>query len=231
MTPLATGEVHVWTARRVCGPTSLKAYEEILNFTEHDHARKFRFRQHRERYIFAHGILRRILALYLQCPPQQIAFDQNEFGKPSLCDTQRWLTFNLSKSEDLVVLAITKNQSIGVDIERIRYVRGIDAMARYYFTERERFLLEAAPPEERDRIFHTWWTRKEAYVKAVGRGLSIDLTSVDVAILGQGLDAGNIDGWCLSDLVMPSGYIGALAVEGEKPVIEYMEWCDDNIAP
>jgi 4'-phosphopantetheinyl transferase len=200
-----------------------------LNFTERDHARKFRFRQHRERYIFAHGILRRILALYLQCPPQQIAFDQNEFGKPYLCDTQSSLTFNLSKSADLVILAIMANHSIGVDIERIRHVRGIDAIARYYFTERERLLLEAAPPDERDRMFHTWWVRKEAYVKAVGGGLSIDLTSVDVAILDvQKSDASNIGGWRLSDLVMPSGYVGALAVEGEKPAITYIEWYDHH---
>jgi 4'-phosphopantetheinyl transferase len=175
-------------------------------------------------------MLRRILALYLQCPPQQIVFYQNQFGKPYLGDTDSSLTFNLSKSEDLVVLAMMMNHSIGVDIERIRHVKGIDAIGRYYFTERERLLLEMAPTHERDRIFHTWWTRKEAYVKAVGGGLSIDLTSVDVAILdAQTLGARNIGRWSLSDLVMPSGYVGALAVEGEKPAIRYIEQCDEQI--
>ena len=225
MKPLATGEVHVWTARRVCEPGDLKSHEQILDATERNHAHRFRFPQHRERYIFAHGIMRRILASYLQSAPQQIIFERNEFGKPHLCDTQSALTFNLSKSEDLVVLAITMNHSIGVDIERIGDETGIDAIARYYFTERERLLLEAAPEEQRDRMFHTFWTRKEAYVKAVGEGLSVDLTSFDVAIPdGRGADGVNIGEWWLSDLVMPNGYAGALAVAGGKPTIRYFEW-------
>jgi 4'-phosphopantetheinyl transferase len=224
-------QVHVWTAS-VKLAAGLSDLASVINSAEQTQARKFRFEQHRVRYIFSQATLRRILSRYLHVRPQEIVFDFNEFGKPFLpkSSEKAALRFNMSHSEGLVVVAVAMNRHIGVDVERIRAIDDINAIARDYFAMQERTLLESAPPGRKEEAFYMCWTRKEAYIKAVGMGLSIPLNSFDASIPegmpGRRLQATEsslgVEQWWLSDLTMPDRYVGALAIEGTPPTIRYV---------
>lgn len=214
-------------------PSSLIALKDTLNETELRHACAFRFDMDRTRYIFSHGVLRDVLVRYLTMSPEEILFDANEYGKPFLrSERSNRILFNLSHSGDLAVIAVCLDNLVGVDCELIRPTTDFDLIAERSFTERERIMMNAKGEAEKAWRFYTCWTRKEAYIKAVGKGLSIPLTSFETSI--PRMSAGHviegihhspcIEKWWLSDITLPSGYVGALVTEGEQPTITYRDW-------
>jgi 4'-phosphopantetheinyl transferase len=236
MLTLNSGDVHIWTARLPLGNTS-EFYLDVSS-AERDHADRFHFSKDRVAYLFAHAVLRNVLSQYLRCPPGDLEFDVNAFGKPFLGKTAGAgkLEFNLSHAGSLIVIGLSANRSIGVDVEELHIVSDFSLIAESYFTPEEcRFVFQQASSDQ-EWAFFRCWTRKEAYIKAIGQGLSIPLNSFDTLIpYGQAgrllVGAADIPGdgkWWLEDLDLPKPYIGAVAVQNRTDRMMYFEWCRDE---
>ncbi len=188
---LQRGEIHVWTAPLGAPDDCVDAMRALLSDDELDRARRFHFEKDRTAFILARGFLRTMLGRYLG---DEVHFVYGSHGKPALdCAGPG---FNLSHTDGLVALGMTLESEIGVDVERIRPMEDRDAIAERYFSASEYGQVLS------DEAFFQCWTRKEAYIKAVGGGLSIPLKSI------------NTDGWSVIDLRPRDGYVGAVAVEG-----------------
>jgi 4'-phosphopantetheinyl transferase len=162
------------------------------------------------------------------------------YGKPLLAAAHAGagIDFNVSHSGGIVAVAISRAGAVGVDVEAIRPVDDRDELARRVFTVDERARLQALPPETRDEAFFTGWTRKEAFVKALGEGLSHPLDQVDVTlapgdaarVLRVAGDAAAAARWTIDCLPPTDGFVGALAVCGPADVRWY-RWNHDTLAP
>jgi 4'-phosphopantetheinyl transferase len=234
MPTIAPGEVHVWTARPSSEGVSLVALEALLNPQEKSAAYRFVFERHRLNYIFAHGVLRQILGAYIDRPPGEIQFRHNAYGKPFLLEAgERERTqFNMSHSHGIVLVALTLDRRIGADVEQLRTLDSFPAIAQSNFTTQERAYISGFPPEQQQDAFYKCWTRKEAFIKAVGKGLSIPLNTFDASIpegqpgrrITAPKEAPDVESWWLSDLSAPEGYAGAVAVEQQFDRLVYREW-------
>jgi len=232
MLTLPLDEVHIWCAHQ---PSALrKELEATLSRDEHDRAGRFHFAEHRLGYQFAHAVLRDVLSRYTRCPARDIRFGENGFGKPFLHgrDGSRPPEFNLSHAGGLVLVGICGGRRIGVDIEQVRPMKDLSAIAEGHFTPRECAFIFEQQPAEQERAFFRCWTRKEACVKAVGKGLSIALNSFDTLIsngcpgglVESGRDSMDGAAWYLADLDVTEGYAGAVAVESGIGRLMYWEW-------
>ena len=197
---------------------------ESLSQEERTRANGFSLPHLKERYIAGRGMVRGIVARYLGCPPAEIEFAYTAYGKPFLRDeTKHGLRFNLSHSENQALLAVTRGRAIGVDIEQIRPDFATDEIAKRFFSEREWQALRALPTVERTAAFFRCWTRKEAFIKAIGEGLSFPLDAFAVSLapgepavlrwLRDQPDA--VQRWSFRDITALPGFLAALAVEGE----------------
>lgn len=226
--------MHVWIASVDAPTLHLDSLAATLSTDERQQAASFHFEKHRRRYIAAHAALREILSRYLGKPAADIVFTQNRFGKPFLYDAEGKdeLSFNLSHSGELALAAFVRGRSIGADVEFMRPVRDFERIAADHFTPQECALLAQAAIAGKEHAFYTFWTRKEAYIKAIGKGLSIPLTSIDTLIpagaagrrVERAPDAPQVASWWLSDLVVPKGYAGALVVEEGFDRLCYRYW-------
>jgi 4'-phosphopantetheinyl transferase len=234
---LAVGEVHVWLAMlRELPPF---AWETVLSPDEHDRAARFVFARDRERFVTVRGLLRRLLACYLGTTPESVRFSYEQYGKPSLVAYPGAPSFNLSHSQDAAVFAVTRENDVGIDIEALRPVRAAGQIADRYFAREDAEALRSVPLPERERAFFRCWARREAFVKAVGRGLSLPLDSSDAAAtpgqpdhVAQTETAGSSGSrWRLTELPGVEGYVGALAVRGSPGTIRYRAWNGSECQP
>jgi len=216
---LQTHQVDIWRVFLDLRVDSAKLFESSLSADESQRAARFHFKADRDRFIVAHGCLRGILARYLHCEPGQLSFFTGEYGKPALVDKK--IDFNLSHSGDYALVAIAHERKAGIDVECIRQDIEIENIADRYFSPREVSELMALPPEQRATAFFNCWTRKEAYIKAHGLGLSLPLDSFDVSLDEPAVlratrpDPSQAARWTLLSLEVDSNYAGALAVEGD----------------
>lgn len=234
MPVLGAGEVHIWTARLSSHAASVTALEHLLSPSEKATANRFHFVRHRLSYVFAHGALRQILSSYVERAPDEIRFTQNAFGKPFLVDADDpgHTCFNMSHSGDVVLVAVTRDRHIGADVELMRPLDDFAGIAQSNFTHQECALIKRYPAEMQQTAFFTCWTRKEAFIKAVGKGLSIPLNTFDASIppgqpgrkLTAPQEAPDVDAWWLADLMVPEGYAGAVAVEQGFDRLVYTVW-------
>ncbi len=211
----------------------LRSLAQTLAAVERTRAERFVFQEHRERYIVTRGLLRTILGRYLNLGPDQLEFWHNRFGKPALTTTcgGEQLRFNLSHSDDIVLYAIA-GREVGVDVERIRPDFVSEAIAKRFFSPREVAVLQALPPQVRTEAFYNCWTRKEAYVKAKGKGMSIALNDFDVAfapgeppaLLYTSWDTSEASRWSIHALAPDPGHVAALAVEGRRGSLQCWRW-------
>jgi|HubBroStandDraft_4_1064222.scaffolds.fasta_scaffold22147_2 4'-phosphopantetheinyl transferase len=227
---LERGEVHLWFARLDRTPERLARMRTILNPEETARADRFYLDVHRNRFIAGRAMLRDLIAGYLAQPPAAIRFEYNEWGKPALaagfaaCD----LRFNLSHSEDLAMYAFALEREVGVDIEQIRADVASESIAENFFSASEVHALRALPREHQAQAFFNCWTRKEAYIKARGQGLSIELNSFDVSLrpgeeakILRGDESG---GWSMRAFEPARGWVAALAMEGGDLRIAGPRW-------
>ena len=230
MIPLPPDEVHIWTASRDAGPAEVAAYRTLLTDEEQRRADRFVQPVDRRRFAVVRGRLRTILGHYLDQPPDLIEFTSNPHGKPGVEGTA--LRFNLSHSGTTMLVALTMSRELGVDIEQVRPDFGGEAIARRFFAPGEVEALLGLPPADRTLAFFQGWTRKEAYIKAVGKGLAMPLDEFEVEIhpdrpasllatLSDPLEAGR---WTLVELAAPSGYVAALCVAGHGWTWKQAEW-------
>jgi 4'-phosphopantetheinyl transferase len=217
-------EVHVWQAILQSPSSVILDLWRTLAPDEKQRALKFHFQRECDRFIVSRGLLRAILSCYLGQAPDQIRFSYNEFGKPALRSVvdNEALEFNLSHADNLALFAISRSRKVGIDVERMRADLANLTVAKHFFSAQEQDDLVTLPPEDWERGFFTCWTRKEAFVKAQGQGLSLPLDQFDVSLLPEEtaalLKVRNTDtdaaNWSLREIPVGSDYVAALAVEG-----------------
>ena len=228
-------QVDIWRAFLDLSTAPIRSFESSLSADETERAARYHFSRDRDRFILAHECLRDILARYLQREPEQLCFSKGKFGKPVLL-TGTGIEFNLSHSGDYVLIVVTCELTAGIDVERVREDIEIEKIAGRYFSQREVSELMELHPEQRLRAFFYGWTRKEAYIKAHGLGLSLPLDSFDVSlapteeaiIRATRPDPDEASCWTLLPLDVDIAYAGAVAVKGQGLEFRYWDW---NLTP
>jgi 4'-phosphopantetheinyl transferase len=214
--------VHVWVWETTCSADDPDQYVGLLSLDECLRMERFHFEKDRVHYGVSHAILRILLGRYLSVQPSSISFDRNEFGKPRLAQAlmASELTFNLSHTKGIGLLAVAVGLEIGVDIEKVRPVE-YGTIERYFSTE-EQLSLATLTGADWLNGFYNCWTRKEAILKGEGLGLNVRLDAFDVSlipnmravVLGVRPSAGFTSNWHLVDLRPALGFVGALAIDG-----------------
>jgi 4'-phosphopantetheinyl transferase len=188
----------------------LDQLQQHLSEAERQRAARFHFERHRSAFIAARGILREILGETLGVDPAAIRFQYNTYGKPSVDGPA--VHFNVSHSGELALYAISKTREVGVDIERVNPAFAHDRIPERFFSPCEVAALRALPEGDQIDAFFRCWTRKEAYVKARGAGLSLDLKSFAVTV-ARGAPARflrGVEGWSIESIDPAPGYVAAL---------------------
>ncbi len=181
---LAHHDVHVWIADLDDMSRHNKLFYDVLNEQERSRARRFLRPYDHKHFIAARGILRTLLGGYIRVEPRAIKFVLGTYGKPAL-DPKIHLSplrFNISHSHGYALFAFTNERDIGVDIEHMRPIENMEDIVRRFFSAHEAATLLALPLHDRERAFYACWTRKEAFIKANGRGLTQTLGSFDVEV-------------------------------------------------
>jgi 4'-phosphopantetheinyl transferase len=157
---------------------------QLLSREEQERAGKFRYAEHRQHYVIARASLRRLLGERLRIAPHTVEFVETKYGKPRLAPVHGSadLEFNLSHSGILAVYAFTSGRAVGIDVELIRELPDADDLAERFFSPAETASLRALPLDRRSLAFLACWTRKEAFIKALGMGFSCPLDAFDVTI-------------------------------------------------
>jgi 4'-phosphopantetheinyl transferase len=228
---LAEGGLDVWRLRLEQSDELVDACREHLPDAEIERAERFRFERDRRCYLVTRTTLRLLLSAYLaelgiEVSPSQIRLETSEHGKPRLADqhnpSQTPLEFNVSHSGELSLLAFCRGRRVGVDIERVCSTRRqLDNVARF-FAERECARLDDLRGDERVDAFFRCWTRKEAFIKATGRGFGTALDSFAVSVGPEAkllwLEDGDSGRWQMSEIDVDAGYIAAVCAEASQPL-------------
>lgn len=230
MTPDA---VHVWFADVMANESNYRSNYALLSKEETRRAETFKFEKDKKKYVVSKGILRRLSSFYLHIAPEDVVFDYGEFGKPSFGFTTK-LKFNTSHAGDKAVFVFTENNSIGVDIELIKSDLDVMNLAENFFSEKEISDLANLHSSERNVAFYRCWTRKEAFIKAKGIGLSFPLKSFSVStnsdmqaeLLETDWNPSERLSWKLFSHKPTENYISAIAIQGAVGSIRYSDWKD-----
>lgn len=220
---LGKTDLHVWQTSVNLPVRFVEVLESILSDAEMVRANRFVAYNDRQRFIVAHCFLRTILASYLHSRPEDLQFQENPYGKPALlnCVGEERIHFNLSHSNDFVLVAINNRDEVGVDVEYIREI-DVEEIATRFFSTLEVEKLRAMPTDMRRTAFFHCWTRKEAYIKARGEGLSLPLDQFSVSVgpyepsyaLEIKTITGELPKYSLFDLSPGENYVGAVAIQG-----------------
>ena len=214
-------EVHLWQAALDGRPADI--FESFLSPDELTRANRFHFIKDRNHFVVARGLLRNLLAAYLGVNSAELRFSYGAQGKPFLLlDSQTQINFNVSHSHGRAAFAFSRGRELGVDIEYVKDDFEADSIATRFFSRAEVLALHTVPADLRNQAFFNCWTRKEAYIKARGEGLSMPLDQFDVtlrpdepaALLTNYRDDREVSRWSMQSIAAPAGYAGALVVEG-----------------
>lgn len=202
----------------------VESLRPLLAPDEHERAGRFHFEKHRRRYIVRRGQLRRLLGSYLGSAPESVAFTYGDHEKPAVVQAagpaDERLEFNLSDSEDLAIYGVARGLEIGVDVEILRPMPDALSISESFFSVPERDSLRSVPETQVAEAFFNCWTRKEAYLKAIGKGLAEPLDSF-VVTLKPGQEArfldfvkleGEVEHWSLFQLRPSEDSIAAVAL-------------------
>ncbi|MGF1630368.1 MAG: 4'-phosphopantetheinyl transferase family protein [Kiloniellaceae bacterium] len=227
-------EVHLWLFALTATDTGGGSDAELLSSDEAARAARFRRDRDRQRFTKGRATMRRILASYLGANPAALGFAYGAAGKPELDGLQAdgGLRFNLSHSEDLALLAVTRGRHLGVDLECIRAARDLSAIARRFFAPAEAAALAGFAPPLYEQAFFAIWARKEALLKAFGAGLSLPLHGFCVSadprepaqLVSTAFRPAEARRWSLMDVSLEppmQRFRAALAIEGPLPQCRY----------
>ena len=214
--------VEVWSGNQNQPPEWIAEFYRSLSTDERARASRFKFERDRVHFITARGMLRYLLAAYMDIVPAEVQFRYNKQAKPHLSEEWSGLRFNISHSGGKVLLAFALDRELGVDVEQIRPDFATDDVAERFFSALEVEKLRLLPKSAQARAFFNCWTRKEAFIKAIGEGLSCPLDKFDVTLAPEEparLLATRIDGqpasnWSMQSLEVGTGYRAALVVQG-----------------
>lgn len=234
---LTDNNVHIWRANLDLSETEVERLESILSSDELTRANRFRFPQHRRRFIAARGILRRIIALYEQIEPNlSTLFEYSPLGKPRLSDLlgDRNLQFNISHSHELALYSFTRGDRIGIDLESERLHSDVIEIARRFFTNNEAAYLASLSEKQQISAFLQIWTAKEAYLKATGEGITNSLNKVEIAIddalevslVAVGDNFSVAKNWLMQKVFLAEDYLATVAVETKErsPNLDFWSW-------
>ena len=237
-----SGEIHVWSAKIDHPIPSVDQLLNILDEAERFRADTYQIDRDRRRFIVRRAILRTLLGHYTGVGPGSLQFHYGPQGKPGLATSTpvfQIVHFSVSHSDGLSLYAFTLGRELGVDVERIRQISDADSISEKFFSHRERSLLSMVPRSQKQEAFFNCWTRKEAYVKATGDGITAQLDHFDVSVaLGEPARLINLDGdpiraaaWALYDLKLAENYTGALAIKSSKESLVLREYtCANDLA-
>ncbi|MEL6501392.1 MAG: 4'-phosphopantetheinyl transferase superfamily protein [Cyanobacteria bacterium J06623_1] len=236
---LGRHQVHVWRANLDLSSTEIIKLTALLSDDEINRANQFRFSQHKRRFIAARGILRQLLSAYLEVNPGSLDFSYESKGKPCLA-SQTKLQFNISHSQEYALFGFIYEHQIGVDIEYQRSVPDALKIAQRFFSPREFRMLAETEPERQAELFFQFWTAKEAYLKALGIGLSGSLSEIEIAfdcehcpylLAVQGKPATALD-WSLYPCSPVTDYLGAIAISKRiaPRQLAFWHWLPDSNA-
>jgi len=221
---LPDDEVHLWRIDLAAVAPAEKRWQKILSPDERARAARFHFERDRQHFIATRALLRMLLGSYVGSEPPDLVFRYSEKEKPSLDSraSHDSIEFNLSHSGTTALLAFARGRALGVDVEIIHEDFDPTALAHRFFSKHEQTQLAALDPSERYSGFFRCWTRKEAYIKAVGTGLSLPLDQFDVslrvgdehALLATRPEASEAAEWSLREVPVGDAYVGALCVRG-----------------
>jgi 4'-phosphopantetheinyl transferase len=209
---LGARELHVWAVPLHGDP---EPQDALLSAAERERLARFRIVDHRRRFQIGHGALRAILGGYLGADPREIEFRRGPRGKPYLAAQGPF--FNLSHSGKLALIAVG-GVELGLDLEKVRHLESFNEIGRRHFSESEFAALDALQGDARRLAFYRCWTRKEAYIKALGEGLSMPLDTFDVSLCDAPKLLACRDGrehpenWSLHDVSPGPEFVAACAV-------------------
>jgi 4'-phosphopantetheinyl transferase len=231
---LGEAEVHLWVGPLVVTPEKSAHFKSILSLDEKERAARFQKIEDAERYVAARAALRSLLGGYLSVEPDQLQFAYDIFGKPRLAGEVPLtsVSFSVSHSDDWGLFGFVRGHKIGVDLERISTGIDIEGLAKRYFSPNEFQKLWSLPAEQRREAFYCGWTRKEAYLKGRGEGLSYGLDRIEVSLapgepailLGASDDPHVSRHWTVQHLSPAPGYVGAVAVEVGTIAFRCLRW-------
>lgn len=224
-------QVHVWSLNKSEHKNKLAAYWNILSKEEKESASKYRFTRDRDCSIIARGALRTLLGNYLKQSPERIKFQFGTHGKPSLNELSD-IEFNVSHSTNAIVLAFVQHNSIGIDVEYIKRNIEVKKIAKHFFSKEEIMSLFSMDESYYKQAFYNCWTRKEAFIKALGSGLSFPLdqfvvsldSTKEAALLDTKWDEKEKDNWVLKSFEPAQDYIGAVTVKGKVSDIQFWKY-------
>lgn len=209
--------IDVWTGSIAVDHAKLSDWQYMLDDSELQRAQTFKFAELRERFIAVRALLRQTLATYLNKPPQALRFELEAYGKPYLsCGS---LHFNLSHSGDFLAIAVADFPQIGIDIEAVAPRNSLDSLAKRVFSAGELAEWRQLPADQQLNVFYRLWTKKEAFVKAVGRGIALgmELCEYELDVNGQIRtipgEYGRAHDWLVTELSVPAGICGALVTK------------------
>jgi 4'-phosphopantetheinyl transferase len=224
--PLAADEIHLWRQNLARGTLEIEAFRRLLSPDELERAGRFRFDADCDDFIVSRGTLRTLLGAYLDLPPQELRFTYSQYGRPILMvgSAANGLDFNVSHSGGMMLLAFARGRRIGIDVERVRRDFATTEIAERFFSLAERAALRQLSQEQRHEAFFLCWTRKEAFIKALGEGLSHPLDQFDVSLapgqpavlLATRPDAREASRWLFWNVQVPGDYAATLAAESRS---------------
>ncbi len=223
---LPENEVQLWRADLEAIGADESRWQTVLSSDETVRAARFHFPRDRQRFVASRAVLRTILAGYLAIDTAGVNFSYSSKEKPLLGPAHAGsdVMFNVSHSGGIALFAFTRHFDIGIDVEQVRRDFDLDAIARRFFSAHEQSQLAALPVDARVEGFFRCWTRKEAYIKATGDGLSLPLSQFDVSLVAEETnalratrpDAAEAARWLLREVPGGHGYIAALCARGQE---------------
>lgn len=200
---------------------------DLLDTDEQQRAARYGHVLVRRRFLICRAALRLLLAQCLVVDPCTLRLKTDAWGKPYLAKPSSRIVFNLSHTDDLALIALTFDHALGVDIEGWRATRSQEAIARRCFAATEFAYWRALPENRRTEAFFTLWTRKEAFAKAVGTGISIGLErivfGIDDRLIAVPSECGDPENWLVQDLVINAGFSAAVAVKNAAAQVKVKE--------
>jgi 4'-phosphopantetheinyl transferase len=231
---LSSSDVHLWRAWLDQPGWLVQRFTQTLSKDEQQRAGRFHFASDRRRFVVGRAILRAILGQYLGVEPGQVQFSYGPKGKPSLLQRDTQLCFNVSHSRELVLYAVTLGREVGVDVEYIRPMSDAEQITERFFSPQECAAFSALPAEQKPEGFFNCWTRKEAYLKACGDGITRPLDQFSVSLIpGEPArllrvegDSGETSRWRLKALTPAPDYVAAIAVAGINWQLACWTWSE-----
>jgi 4'-phosphopantetheinyl transferase len=231
---VAPPEIHVWRINLIRPSKEIARLQEMLSDDEKQQSARFHFAHDQRRFIVRRAVLRQLLAVQLGLHPEEIKIDSANFQKPKIAAPQNsdGLRFSCSHSADWALIALAQNRDVGVDVEQHRPLPDAGDLARNFFSDFEIAEFERLPEPARTEGFFNCWTRKEAFVKAIGLGLAYPLKKFSVT-LAPGRPAALVDtagdsaarkNWLMASLDVAPAHSAALVFEAGPSAIRCFEW-------